>query len=240
MDLAQPDPRWPITRKAERLHVHGLLAAVSHTRDLCAPCAANAYLYGCVTASRILILSPVSKGMRGDQPVDDSGFDAVVRRLTNHFSRRRSLAMLAALGLGASLLTNDVDAKKRRKNKKRKKKNKPQPPPTCTGCTDCETCVNGACQPVANETACGTGDVCLNGACAERCAGVHGPCSGGDYSCQGRASDNFQTVCVVRSGQPFCERPVCADDAACAAGEACVTTSMCSGGEFRNICAAVA
>ena len=106
--------------------------------------------------------------------MDDAAFDTATRRVPALLSRRRSLGLLSALGLGAGLLTGDAGAKKRRKKKKKNKKGDK----TCTGCTVCETCVNGVCQPVADGTTCGTGAVCRHNVCGKTCTS-NGECPAG-------------------------------------------------------------
>ena len=52
--------------------------------------------------------------------MDVETFDAATQRLAGLLSRRRSLGVLAALGLSTGLLASDADAKKKHKKKKKK------------------------------------------------------------------------------------------------------------------------
>lgn len=146
--------------------------------------------------------------------MDDAAFDTATRRVPALLSRRRSLGLLSALGLGAGLLTGDAGAKKRRKKKKKNKKGDK----TCTGCTVCETCVNGVCQPVADGTTCGTSAVCRHNVCGKTCTS-NGECPAGK-SCLDSSADDQANMCVT-DGFGLCAQTDCTDDASCPAGSIC-------------------
>lgn len=170
--------------------------------------------------------------------MDDAAFDTATRRVPALLTRRRSLGVLSVLGLGAGLLTNDAEAKKRRKKKKRKNK-KGNQPLTCTGCTVCETCVNGVCQPVADGTTCGTDAVCRHNVCGRTCTPLTpGQCPAGK-SCLDSSADGQANVCVT-TGFGFCAQPACTDDASCPPGSVCGIQNCSLGAPFpKRLCLVV-
>jgi hypothetical protein len=62
--------------------------------------------------------------------VDSDQFDALVSRLSNQLTRRRSLGLLGAAGAAGVGLVTDAEAKKKKHKKKRKKTSTTQPPTT--------------------------------------------------------------------------------------------------------------
>ena len=89
--------------------------------------------------------------------MDDSGYDIATQRLSRLLSHRRSLVVLAGLGLSAGILADDADARHKKHNNRKKKFCK---------CSACSRCVKGKCKPVADGTACGTNGVCSHNVCA--------------------------------------------------------------------------
>jgi hypothetical protein len=180
--------------------------------------------------------------------MDDSAFDAATQRLSSLLTRRRSLSVLVAAGLGAGLLADEGEAKKKKGKKGKKGKGNKgnkgnqgiQPPVIpCTDCTVCETCVNGACQPVADNTSCGSGAVCRHGACGKTCAEfVDGQCPAGT-GCGRSALPGQTNVCTMISDDQ-CAQSACTSDANCSRGMICANR-LCNGGiSSKLVCRQVA
>lgn len=177
--------------------------------------------------------------------MESDRFDALATRLADRLSRRRSLALLAALGATATLA---VDTEGKRKKRKRKK---PKTTPPCGGgCGVCKTCSGNTCAPVANGTACGSG-TCVNGTCitctngqvlidnvcARPCTTTQADCLDESF-CVNLAADSPdpqpdpRKICILAEGAVL--RPSCAPSGrtdACPAGRICTRVqgySLCA------------
>lgn len=150
--------------------------------------------------------------------MDSDQFDTATLRLDRIVSRRRTLGALAALGGTAAFLADDIDARKKGKHRKRHKTKPtttPPPPDPCAACTSCQTCVNGACTPKAEDAPCGTGAICVRGACAQTCV-LQSDCPTGRICTAHGVKSSICTtgdVCFIPT--------TCSGDSECAAGEIC-------------------
>lgn len=202
--------------------------------------------------------------------MDSEHFDRITRAVAQHTTRRMVVGVAAALGLGPLL----TEARKK-KNKckggcgdckvcKKKKKTKKCVPVTdgsacptgtcqagvcqpCEGCTECQTCQNGACANKTNGTAC-TNGVCTDGVCGcgDACCGTtycptDGDPSDGDLACltnETCAELCYPTSCpkgcgcTLAVGDPKCfdksfqpqscdDIPACNGDGDCVQGRFC-------------------
>ena len=152
--------------------------------------------------------------------MDANQFDALTMRIIAPLTRRRGLGLLGVLGaagLGLAALPAEIEAGKKGKRKRKGKgkgkgKGNRDKTPKCTGCTSCEACVDGACQPLADGAPCGDGGVCTNDVCGQ-------PCIYSDDQCpDGTLCPLEDTVCV---SEIICT-VTCVTDADCETGQICM------------------
>lgn len=162
--------------------------------------------------------------------MDPDAVNELANRLASRLTRRRSIGVFGALGLG-SVFINDA-AMARHKKHKKKNKNKghatttPAPTttrsPQCAACTACETCVNNTCQPRAQGAACGSGGICDGGICARACGTGKPACA--SFTACAPAVNGAGSICVDLNG--ICGEPACNEDAECQSGEKCLNISQ--------------
>ncbi len=206
--------------------------------------------------------------------MDGVHFDRLTQALARQANRRTVMGVAAAVGLHPILAA----AKKKNtcrggcgdckvcKNKKNSKKCVPVADgaacpggtcrggvcdTTCTGCTECQTCPNGACVSAANGTPC-TNGVCTDGVCGcgDACCGTTYCPPGGDLTCL--ANDTCAELCyptscpkgcgcVLAVGAPKCvnksfapqdcsDIPSCVEDASCGQGRFCAVLPVDAAG----------
>jgi hypothetical protein len=147
--------------------------------------------------------------------MDDHRFDALTTRLASGLSRRRSLGLLAGLGMGAGVLGDEAAGKR-----KKKKKKKPCPP--CVGRK------KGKCKKrLVDGTAC-TGGTCRGGQCL-RCADPARPnfCASTDSclpACRNNEVFSPQTCSCACAPRTCCN---CTGDAASFCSETQPTGDAC-------------
>lgn len=184
--------------------------------------------------------------------MDSAHFDALTARLAAPLTRRRSVGLLAILGLGGFIATDDASARKHKKKHKRAKR------PTCTPncdrricgsdgcggtcgtCPSCQECQGGVCVLNANGTACGDAcHECQGGACVAR---ADGTTCGADscQTCQGGqcVAKLDSAPCPEASPAGQCRRGACRARPLCVSygnEAACQAQSCCYQDEF-DIC----
>jgi hypothetical protein len=132
--------------------------------------------------------------------MESDRFDHLTRRLGAPTTRRTTLGLLAALGLGG--VARDAAARSNKKKPKECSKSRP--------CPDCQKCSkkHHKCKPVKNGTACTAGGTCQSGACV---------CPTGMYACASTG-----TCCA--NGTACTGAATCG---ACPAGDVCATPVLC-------------
>lgn len=151
--------------------------------------------------------------------MDAARFDALLRWLTAHASRRGVLTGLAVT-VGLNPLLGVSGAKARRRKKK------------CRNCSACQTCRKGKCKSITDGTICEFGKTCRDGKCA---------CNPGTSEIAGRCITACTDACratvncchkTFDQGIEFCgrdHRPCetalpCTSHQGCSTGELCGTT----------------
>ena len=152
-------------------------------------------------------------------------FDALTARLATTLPRRRSVGLLAALGVAGAGLATEVDARKKKKKK-------------CKGCTECQACKKGKCKPKPEGSACigglcaGGGCACFNGfrSCQGRCIADDQCCTAADCG-QGGSCQNGTCLCTggfKRCGNRCIPQANCCDNSDCTGGKTCLQSGACA------------
>ena len=169
--------------------------------------------------------------------MESDRFDALTARLAGTLSRRRTVGLLAALGIAGAGAANDADAKKKKKKK-------------CKGCTECQACKKGKCKPKPEGSACigglcnGGGCACFNGfkACQGRCIPDDQCCTSADCGSGGTCQSG---TCICGGGSKRCGNQCipaanCCGDSDCTGGRTCLSGSCaftCPTGDCPASCA---
>ena len=163
--------------------------------------------------------------------MDNARFDALAQRLTSALSRRRSLGLLALLGLPPVLPASETDAKKKcAPCQKRKHGTCKGKKPDGTPCGGSRICHDGRCRCPEGMKPCGNSDciaqaLCCPGGriCGE---GVEIDSCGASQHC--RCQENLEgvTMCGFANGACGCTRD--ADCVAYGPGSFCGSVAGCT------------
>jgi hypothetical protein len=166
--------------------------------------------------------------------VDADRFDALLRVLSQHPTRRGALSALGGLSLALLLDRAGIDAKRKKKKKKKKKNSDnntnapPPPPPPPPSCSDGiknadETDVDcgGSCTRCGNGQTCGSRNDCFSGLCT---GNVCQACTSSD-----QCGNDGKAICSceqTQNGTAACSSPASAVNvgncAACPPGTNCI------------------